>query len=503
MGEQKMKERLKLMDWPAGFGPVQQASVWIPQRIYKWQKDVLGDIMYEGARVALKTNNESGKTSILLPIIGLSFMAAFPGAQVVSTAGVERQIKKNLWPILTSIVSEHPKWGITQDDLTITAPSVRGLPPSTWTAFTARDPDYAQGFHGQTFRDKNKKLVRCPLMMIIDEAFTFTDNGMFDAFKRCDPDIWLVASTPGAKTGPFYDCFNSGRDNPWKCHEVNWTMCPHLQTGFKLETREREIKEKGVEDPLVKSMILGEFFGTGGRIVFDRWDDVEHSMSGLVPSFRGERSVALDFSGGGDEQVFAVRDGNSVLEMLAFHIRDATQLGDKFIDLFRKWNVMPENIIADNGGLGKPCIDYLEQKGWVGIYRYMAQMVPRDKTRFVNRFAEDHFELKYLMEQKAISLPNDNKLKDQMQRRKYLMKNDDSNKVRLEPKTSMRNRGEDSPDRLDTIVMLFSNMPPIDAGSIMTRSKNRGGLRCGLVKDCFIKDEDGEESIFGHSRFEE
>lgn len=495
------KEQKRALVWPPSMDPVSQAQLWVAQRLYPWQVRVLRDVERGmGICLAVLTPNESGKTSFLLPVAGLSFLAAFPGAQVVSTAGVERQIRKQLWPVLRATLARYPKWQITEE-LSITAPAVRGLPPSTWEAFTTRDPAYAEGFHSRWYRDKNGALVYAPLMVIIDEAKSFTDSGMFDAFERCNPDVWLVVSTPGEDTGPFFECFNLFRGEPWVCHEVSRVDCPHLWEEPTYSKHQLKIEKLGMDDPLVLSMIFGRFFRRGGRFIFEAMQDVEWAMSGMVPKIDGARKAALDFSGGGDEQVFVVRDGNLVLELRAFHESDTTILGDRFVELFKRWELKPENIIGDNGGLGKPCIDYLERKGWRGIRRYMADDKARDETLYVNRASEDHMDLKYRLQSKLIGLPADQTLKDQMRRRRYLMRNDDSNRVRVEPKEAVRNRGEPSPDRLDAVVMVFSDMPPMSPPEDRFW-QSAGSPRCGRVADCF-KREDDEESVFGHYRFED
>lgn len=446
--------------WEPGTDPVSQASMWVPERMYKWQMDILYDLMVLGARVSVVTPNESGKTSVLLPVFGLSFMAAFPGAQVVSTAGVERQIKENLWPVLKQSLRRYPKWRIV-DDLEITAPGVRGMPGSTWKAFSTKDPDAAEGFHSRWYRDEDGVIRYAPLAVIIDEAKSFDNDDMFRAFQRCSPDVWLVISTPGEDTGPFYDCFHEARGNPWKAHEIGWHDCPHLREGFKLKERQEEIARLGENHPYILSWVFGKFFRKGAKYVFDDTEKVRFAMAGLIRRIRGPVKVALEFSGGGDEQVLGWRVGNEIMPLEVYRESDTTVLGDKFIDRFRDLGVKPEDITADNGGLGKPCIDYLERKGWLGIRRYTNNAKARDDKQFKSIAAEDHFEMRFRLSQGALRMPKDNKLETQMRRRRYEMPNDDSNRIRLEPKDKGRNRGEGSPDRLDTCAMLVSSMTPL------------------------------------------
>lgn len=485
------------MQWAPGTEPAAQSQLWTPLEPYEWQRRVMEDLAKDGARIAVVTPNESGKTSTVIPVAGLSFMAAFPGAQVVSTSGVERQIVEQLWPVLRAALSKYPAWSVANDDLKITAPSVRGLPGSTWKAFTARDPKYAEGFHSRWFIDDKGELTYSPLMIIIDEAKTFEDNKMFDAFKRCDPDVWLVISTPGEDSGPFFDCFHTRKGKPWVTHEIGWHDCPHLRTGRPLEVRLQEIAERGEEDPFVLSWVFGKFFRAGGRLVFESLEDIQKAMSGDILWERGTRKAAMDFSAGGDEAVIAVRDGNNTLTLQGFHEKDTTVLGDKFISILKRWEVKPEQVIGDNGGLGKPIIDYMERKGYSGIRRYMADDPAREGKLFFNRVAEDHFRLKYFLQNRMIQLPDDQVLLDQMRRRKYVMPNSDSNRIRMESKEKLRNRGEKSPDRLDTIVMLYADMPDIDIRALAKKQAKNN--RCGTTAEAIqnMGGDDGGSSLWG------
>jgi hypothetical protein len=489
------KEVVRELVWAPGTDPIAQASLWVPERLYPWQVTILRECMTGGARVAVVTPNESGKTSVLLPVLGLSFMAAFPGCQVVSTAGVERQIKENLWPVLKGALRKYPNWKITED-LSITAPAVDGIAPSTWKAFATKDPNYAEGFHSRLFRDDKGQLRYAPLVMIIDEAKSFQDDAMFRAYKRCSPDVWVVISTPGEDAGPFHACFHEERNKPWKCHEVTWSDCPHLRTGFKLAERQEEIERRGENDPFVMSWIFGKFFRRGAKFVFDSVEKIDGAMSGLVRKIKGPRKVALDFSGGGDEQVLAWREGNHVKALETWHETDTTRLGDIWIARFRELEIKAEDITADNGGLGKPCIDYLERKGFGGIRRYMGNAVARDETRFRNRISEDYFELKFRMDDGVVGLPKDEMLQKQMRRRQYVMPNDDSNRIAVEPKQKARNRGEESPDRLDAVVMLCSDLvvPNYIEEELTAR---RRASRCGDMKDCFKEGEAGVTGYWG------
>lgn len=493
------------MVWPRGADPISQASLWTPMRLYPWQASTIRKCMVRGARVSLVTPNESGKTSGVIPVLGLSFMAAFPGAQVVSTAGVERQIKKQLWPCLRSAVGRYPRWQITED-LKIKAPSVRGIPGSEWEAFTTKDPEYAEGFHPRWVRDEDGNAVYCPLMIIIDEAKSFDNPEMMRTFvNRCDPDILLMASTPGSDSGPFYDSFHKDR-HLWDCVEVTWKDCPHLRVGVKLEKRVQLIQELGENHPFVLSWVFGQFSRRGERLIFDNMDDVSLAMSSQIPWKRGRRSVSMDFSGGGDEQVFCWGVGNRIMPLEIFHEPDSVKLAEEFVRKLKGLGVEGSQITADNGGLGKVVIDVLEARGFPGIKRYMSNDKARRDDLYQYRVTEDHYELRERLLRRSLVLPLDEKLKDQMRKRRYLIRNEE-NLIQIEPKEKLRNRGESSPDRLDAVVMLCAEMEP--PGDWVDRSAELAGQRskCGDYRECFkaatVSDDDGSGGFWSSGLFDE
>lgn len=181
--------------------PLALWNMWDEDPPYQWQSDVISSI-FSGTPTIVTTPNEAGKTSKIVANSGLICMAKYPGCKVVSTAGSFRQVSEQLWPIVRSKVAPFPKWRITEEKLY--APSINGIPGSTWTIFSTDDPKKAEGYHAQRFKDAEGNLVYCPLMYIIDEAKA-VESGIFEAAYRCDPDYFLVCSTPGEEDGELYN----------------------------------------------------------------------------------------------------------------------------------------------------------------------------------------------------------------------------------------------------------------------------------------------------------
>lgn len=186
-------------------GPFAQRAMWGFPALYGWQEKILRH-MYEAFRyAAVSTPNESGKTSVLVPLFGLAVMAAFPGAQVYSTAGSEAQVKDQLFRHLASKVSKFSGagWRCSTSDLTVTAPAICGMPPSKWIARVPRDALTGEGYHAGVHKDNKGRWRYMPLAMIIDEAKSVGEE-VFEMAYRLLPTWLLVVSTPGGDSGPFF-----------------------------------------------------------------------------------------------------------------------------------------------------------------------------------------------------------------------------------------------------------------------------------------------------------
>ena len=81
-------------DWNS---PLAQREIWGAPKLYEWQEQILSYFVKNlHVHAVMSTPNESGKTQVVVPLLGLGCMAAFPGATVYSTAGAEAQINGNL-----------------------------------------------------------------------------------------------------------------------------------------------------------------------------------------------------------------------------------------------------------------------------------------------------------------------------------------------------------------------------------------------------------------------
>jgi len=403
-------------------------KTFIQLKAYDWQRKVLQDLNEKESRVALKAANGSGKTSVVAASSILWHMVRFPDSLVVTTAGVWRQVEGQLWPTLRKYVGGLGQgWRITSNELHY-ANGSRAI------GFSTNDPGKFEGWHRQGPTEN--------LLMIVDEAKTVPDS-IFTAIARCQPSRLLVMSSPGASAGEFYESFTKKRKF-WKCHTVTAYDCPHLTK----EWIDSQIELYGENSPLVRSMIYGEFVDDSADGLVLNLKSLEECLQNPPELELGMRVAFIDFAAGGDECVFAMRQGNKIMDMVCWREKNTNTTIGKIINLIKKHGLTQDEIYADEGGLGLPLCDALMDAGY-DIHRVNFGAKPFD-DRYANRSAEMWHTAARVVEKREIILPGDSMLHQQMVTRRAEVSR--TGKLGLERKDSMRARGLDSPDRADAVM---------------------------------------------------
>jgi hypothetical protein len=237
--------------------------------------------------------------------------------------------------------------------------------------------------------------------------------------------------------------------------------CPHLTTPEALKFRQKMIAVHGLNSTFIRSTLFGEFGrDTDDNHVFFEHDlaAVKRAMSSKVTPVHGKKRAGVDLSttAEGDEKILYIADGTEVMSAFTCREEDTTKVGDYFVQVLRQYQVLPQDCKVDNGGSGKPIADYMERIGYRPIHRYMNNQTALFRAEFRDRITEDHYHLKELLHTAPIRLPFDVELLTQMQQRKAPQ--DDHGQRKLQAKKELRNTGEDSPDRLDTLVMALCDM---------------------------------------------
>lgn len=422
------KELLKSDDSLMGT-PVWFAREVLKLEPYEWQDKVMWDVAMADKPVALRAANGSGKTqNVAAPLI-LWHLACFPNSQVVTTAGVYRQVKEQLWGCIRSHRDKlGPGWQINQTD--ITAPN-----GSRAVGFSTEDPGKFEGWHNDH------------LFMIVDEGKSVADE-IYMAIERCQPERLLLMSSAGTTVGEFANAFLS-RKSFYSTHTVTSYDCPHLGS----EWIQTQIEKWGRTHPLIRSMIFSEFIDDGGVGYVVPRSEIVNCLDDPPKYEDGVPMVFIDWAAGGDENVMAFVRGNKLIDLVCWRDKDTMAAAGRAVSELRKRQVPFDRVWADDGGLGHPINDALT-RGGVSVRRVLNQSRSHDPQHYANLGAELWYEASRLIQNKEVVLMDDEVLVEQMAQRRSTYTA--QGKLGLESKEDMRNRGLGSPDRADAVLSAFS-----------------------------------------------
>ena len=438
-------------DDPAGFIAHVLPNAGAP---YPKQIEML-DLVANHRRISVVGCNGSGKDWAAARII-LWWLETRPAAKVVVLAPTQRQIEYILWPEIATAVAnaDVPLSGkLTKSRYTISADRFG-------VAFSTNKPDRVQGFHSPQ------------LLVIVDEAHG-VEQPYIDAAIRLNPTKFLMIGNALSRPGEFYDSHHA-KQVAYARLRISALDTPNLIEGAEpvpgLITPE-DIADKaliwGEDHPLFRSSVYAEFPDAEDNSLVGR-KAVETAMASDAPSGAGAPTeeedarepvyIGVDVARfGADKSVLIARRGQRVI---------ATKSLDREMDTMRVAGetalmaneLGAEAIFVDENGVGGGVCDRLKEVG-APVYGVQFGRRAPHPTRFANLRSEIFWELRRLMNDHLIALPNDEILAAQLLSLRYDVTS--SGQVKLESKRETRKKGVPSPDRADALALAFMRPPSL------------------------------------------
>ncbi len=346
-------------------------------KLHPKQKKVVRDLFSrKGSRVSFRCSNEVGKTTSVA-VTSILYAIDILNCQVISTAGVWMQVVSQLVPALKDHATKFPRWRFNE-----AAINVAGV--DRYVGFSTRDEGFAQGFHDKSGR---------PLLAIIDEAAA-VQPAIFDAIEdRCNPSYLLVMGSPLDPAGRFYD-METRLSQFYTHHSLNQYEC--LTTdGYWIDpsTIARKIAKYGSADhPFIMSNVRGEFSHKVLNALLSL-GEFNACIASPPEWYHGhnDRHAFVDVAGGGDKNVFAVRQGNRVWVVKKWVEKSEMATCGEIIalqrQLERKIGLRPDECSMDAGGAGKPMADRLHEMGFP-INKFLGQSKPSFDFEYANAISE-------------------------------------------------------------------------------------------------------------------
>ena len=419
--------------------PDTYASEELGLKLHPKQAAVLKDLFSkDGSRVSFRCSNEVGKTSHVAAA-AILYALDILNAQVISTAGVWMQVVDQLVPSLKLHAHLFPRW--TFKEATI---SINGI--DRYVGFSTRDEGFAQGFH---------RRPGMPLLAIIDEAAAVKDIIYDGVEDRCNPTYLLIMGSPLDPAGRFYD-IETRLSKFYTHHTLNQSECLTSQ-GYWLDpaTIERKIAKYGsAEHPFIQSNVYGEFSKRVENALLSLGEF--NACLASPPEFRaglGNRHAFVDVAGGGDKNVFAVRQGNRVWIVKKWVERSEMATCGEIIaiarQLERQIGLRRSEISIDAGGAGKPMADRLREMGF-DLHRFTGQSKASFDIDYANAISEVWGCGAAKIKACDMIIPNDEDFRSQILSRQ--LKRNSSGKFQIESKDDYCGRGFPSPDEADAVL---------------------------------------------------
>jgi phage terminase large subunit len=402
-------------------------------------------------RIAIKAAKGVGKSFVVGGIM-LWWLSCWR-SRVIATAPTLRQTSKVLMhevrchvnrsiPLLSKIVEVYSTGGMMFKD-------------PTWdmNAFAARSGIGSQGWHHPRLAAFEDEASGVP-----QEIHKAIDDTMTNPHR-----LWIKIGNPNARVGPFYNCFTrSSRFGDGTERWKTFTLSA-LDSPFVSEEKIRDtVDQYGTDSDEYRVAILGEWPNQDPKaIVSEVHARICANLNVLDFIQPGDKAqIGFDVAGeNGDECVGVFRLGDSVLHMEAKSGRKPLEFADRLMELEQSLGLSRFNPtwVVDAGGMGSPVVEYLIRCDR-RVFPFHFGGRSRNSKEFRDKATEAWFNLGKRIAEHSISIPNDEVLIQQLVTRNYKPRNLKF-QLEVESKDRYKDRGYDSPDRADALIMAYYEVP--------------------------------------------
>ncbi len=420
---------------------------------YSKQREML-EAAAKSRRVSVAGANGCGKGWVLARLI-LWWVETRAQAKVVVLSSTNRQVREVLWQELAAVcdaAGDALSGKLTKGRYTIS-------PERFAIGFATNNPDNIHGFHSPE------------LLLIVDEAHAVRESH-FDAAVRLNPSRTLLAGNAFSTSGTFYESHHAKRHH-YHHMRISAYETPNL-TGEEPAApgliNADDIADKalqwGADHPKFIAAVYAQFPDALEDSLVGR-AAVEDAMREDAPSGEGAPTeeedaqqpvyIGVDVGRfGDDESVLCARRGQRVVALKSFGRVDTMRTAGEAALMARELGA--EAIFVDEGGLGGGVVDRLRELQ-APVYGVQFGRKAPHPTRFANYRSEIFWELRRLLNDRLIALPNDEEMTAQLLSLRYDVSS--SGQVWMESKRELRKKNLPSPDRADALALAFMTPPSL------------------------------------------
>jgi phage terminase large subunit len=432
-----------------GLEAQQRGFPFIRNKHWTWQQDeiltaVENAVAGTGSkRISIKSGRGIGKSCVLSWII-LWYLFTHKDAQVPCTAPTTDQMHDVLWKELSKWLQKMPvniqskfEWTNTHIRMTDS--------PNTWfaRARTAKkeSPEAFAGVHGDY------------VLLVADEASGIPDEifATSEGFLTDKNVLVLLISNPTRLQGYFYDTFYEDSRN-WKNMTFSAEDSPIVENDFV----NRIAEKNGTDSDEYRIQVQGEFpkqdmMDEGGYVPLIVEDDLHYTSNA---EFVGPVVLGIDPAGEGDDKTVWVLRDQFKTKIVAEESRSTDKsIAQKTLTLMTQYNVLGENVIIDNFGVGANVSKELAlSNSRVNSWGVNVGETAYEFATYINLRAEAYFRVKKWLREKGelVNHPGWKELLDIRFRREL------SGHIKIMSKRDMSKRGVSSPNYADALMMTFT-----------------------------------------------
>lgn len=301
---------------------------------------------------------------------------------------------------------------------------------------------------------------------------------IFDEASGIDPALWQVAEgaftdgepfflvfgNPTKPDGTFAECFTDDPHNRWNKKHVDSREVSHTNKAHLADI----VRENGADSDFVRIRVLGQF----PKKAYDGYISVDDVTAAQQRECFHDSDAALVLAidvarYGDDETVWAFRQG---MDARSIPMATARGLGNvevatRTVELCAKYK--PDAIIIESVGPGVGVIDIL--RSWNYKVLDVHPGAPSAHKHFLNIRAEMWSTGRDWLQKTGCVPEMDGALFKQLTSIRYTLGGTGETVLKMEAKKDLKDRGQESPDRADALMLTFCY-------KIQRRDKSRNAM---------------------------
>jgi hypothetical protein len=259
---------------------------------------------------------------------------------------------------------------------------------------------------------------------------------------------WLAFSNPRRNEGAFYECFHKHRDE-WRQYQID----ARTVEGLPADAFDAIIKEDGPDSDNARIEVYGQFPNLGANQFIGKDTVAAATKREIIPDPGSPLLMGVDVARfGEDKSVICFRKGRDArsIPWQKFKGYDTVQLAGAVADMAGKLN--PTAIFVDGNGVGGGVVDILKSWGYK-VIEVQAGASPNDGDKYLNKRVEMWDHLRAWLQIGGV--PDDQELITDLISPEYSY-HPTTNKLQLEGKDHMKDRGLASPDVAEALALTFA-----------------------------------------------